>query len=271
MSSANVTTLCRYGCWQCEARFVGGGWTPGDGAAGTACPQHYSDSCLLNGTRACFSTALDAWSAVWDLRRSVLLLKYEAHNASPLKLALQEGSTDFIAKAPLPSKMRAAGVSSLRLNVIEMWRPSCLANISHHRYNLHNKEVVLINETEKHESQAKSYRGLRSAGVNVLLLSYADVLWRTPAVLQRLRSFLPGGTLAGIRADFQPILGRDFFPGNKWKVDGTIESYAKAHPPSRFGYDVQRRECKATSTSQALRDSHAGSQEAEAFLRAESA
>ena len=89
-------------------------------------------------------------------------------------------------------------------------------------------------------------------------------------VLKRLRAFLPGGLLDGVNFQFTPKLGRDVFPGNHWKVQGsaetlnlcrvstvrvrswtrrltqvkgTVESYAKAHLPWQVGYDPKARSC----------------------------
>ena len=32
------------------------------------------------------------------------------------------------------------------------------------------------------------------------------------------------------------VLGRDVFPGNHWKVQGTVLGFARAHPPRSLGY-----------------------------------
>ena len=32
------------------------------------------------------------------------------------------------------------------------------------------------------------------------------------------------------------MLGRDVFPGNHWKVQGTVLGFARAHPPRSLGY-----------------------------------
>ena len=278
MSSSNVTTLCRYNCWQCEAHFVltskrkrphvpgpppacnetpRARPAPGDHKSimPARCRYRPNTTIYVN-----FTSALKLWSAVWDVRRPVLLLKYGGH-PDPSNLVFRYRSQWFIAKASqqLPREMLAAGVRSLRLNIVQMWRPWCLANMSkHHR---------VVDEAKLFEQQVSLYRAFRAAGVNVLLLSYADVLWRTPTVLERLRSFLPDGRLAGVHPDFLPTLGRDIFPDNLWKARGTLSSFARANPPSTFGYDADRLACKTTSTVTRTSGPHAPST-AEAFLRA---
>ena len=47
---------------------------------------------------------------------------------------------------------------------------------------------------------------------------------------------MPCGALRGITTDFEPVLGRDVFPGNHWKVQGTVLGFARAHPPRSLGY-----------------------------------
>ena len=46
-----------------------------------------------------------------------------------------------------------------------------------------------------------------------------------------------GGTsIHAILCDLLVQLGRDVFPGNHWKVQGTVLGFARAHPPRSLGY-----------------------------------
>lgn len=252
MSSSNVTTLCRQGCWQCEARF-----TRGNSSAG----------CVKASHNRTFAEALKQWSSVWDLTRPVLFNKFgKAVDAG--RLVRKTGSQDFIAaavKEDMPPKMLAAGVTSLRLSIVQMWRPLCLANLSSHFRHL----PFLSKEAARIADGARSHRAFRAAGVNVVLVSYADLLWRPRAVLQRLRSpdFLPGGLLDGINLEFVPRRGRDIFAGNQWKVHETLINYAAAHPAASLGYNLERRSCSNTTATAALSAAYF---RAAAYLRHES-
>ena len=108
--------------------------------------------------------------------------------------------------------MLDAGVTSLRLSIVQVWRPLCLANLSSHFIRMVNEEgehAAVEFDANWIEKGVYAHRAFREAGVNVLLLSYADLLWRPDVVLQRLRSFLPGELLHGVHFDFEPKLGRD--------------------------------------------------------------
>ena len=41
--------------------------------------------------------------------------------------------------------------------------------------------------------------------------------------------------MSACTAGFLPP-GRDVFPGNHWKVQGTVLGFARAHPPRSLGY-----------------------------------
>ena len=255
MSSRNVSTLCKEGCWQCEARFL---WKNGS-------------ECVKAGYSFSFEKALKNWSAIWDLTRPVLFLKY-GQKADPSKLVVATGSQDFIAETSrnLPREMVTQGVTSLRLSILQMWRPLCLANLSSHfrKKNSSLQEKLVREEARLIEASAQEHHAFRAAGVNVLLVSYADLLWRPQIVVRRLSSkLLPGGLLNGVNFNFQPKLGRDIFPGNKWKVQGSLSSFAEANPPATLGYDLKSRSCSDSTSTNALSDVY---HKAAAYLREES-
>lgn len=252
MSSDNVTTVCSMGCWQCEAHFYRHNKSDG----------RWSDAHCKepNPTNKQFATALSDWSNYWNLTRPVLLLKYGG-GQDPGKKIILTGSQDFIkeASSQLPAPMLDAGVTSLRLSIVQVWRPLCLANLSSHFIRMVNEEgehAAVEFDANWIEKGVYAHRAFREAGVNVLLLSYADLLWRPDVVLQRLRSFLPGELLHGVHFDFEPKLGRDIFPGNHLKVHGSLTSFGKEHPPISLDYDLKRSMCKCSASTDVLNMSY---------------
>jgi hypothetical protein len=165
---------------------------------------------------------LEVLSRFWDLRRPVLLIKL-------LKDPMMRMTT-----APLPLRMVEAGIRRLAPFVVQMWWPPCLLPLSR-RFVAAYADPPRV-EQRIHERLAARHRELRAAGVPVLLVSYADLLWRPNRTLARLKAFVPCGALRGITTDFEPVLGRDVFPGNHWKVQGTVLGFARAHPPRSLGY-----------------------------------
>jgi len=75
----------------------------------------------------------------------------------------------------------------------------------------------------------------------VMVLSYADLLFRPAYALERLQDFLPEAGLLDIA--FRPKLGVDIFPQNEWKAEGSVADYAREHTPESVGYDTRTRTC----------------------------
>ena len=169
---------------------------------------------------------LEVLSRFWELSLPVLLVKMLE---DVVKLTT----------APLPLSMGQAGIQRLTHYVVQMWWPTCLLPLT---------KTFLVNQEEKHlmdpyvteqtmhKSMATRHRALRAAGVPVLLISYADLLWRPDRTLSRLRSFVPCTALDRVSTDAELMMGLDVFPGNKWKVNGTVRGFASRHPPSSLGY-----------------------------------
>ena len=162
-------------------------------------------------------------SDIWDLKKPVLFLKFASGGCDddPAKFIAHGRSPDVVTGAKLPRRLLAEGVTSLRLDIVQVWRPLCLSMLSRH---FKGTPEATKKEENKIEEEARAHRAYKAAGVNVLLVSYADLLWRPEVVLKRLHAFLPDGLLDGVNFEFMPKLGRDIFPGNRWKVQGSAET-----------------------------------------------
>ena len=137
-----------------------------------------------------------------------------------------------------PESMLKRGIRRLEVLVVQMWRPHCLdrlsSAISSGRANASHMPVLVAFMAE-HNMQ------LRKAGCAVLVVSFADLLWQPHRSVLRMQRFLPFGLR--LRGDFLPVVGRDVFPGNHWKVNRTVAEYASAHPAESVGCDQTSRLC----------------------------
>ena len=159
-------------------------------------------------------------SDIWDLKKPVLLLKFGTvgYEDDPAHFIANGRSPDVVTGAKLPRRLLAEGVTSLRLDIVQVWRPLCLSKLSSH---FKGTQEAAKREANLIEEEARAHRAYKAAGVNVLLLSYADLLWHPEVALKRLHAFLPDGLLDGVNVEFTPKLGRDIFRGNQWKVQGS--------------------------------------------------
>ena len=62
----------------------------------------------------------------------------------------------------------------------------------------------------------------------VLVVSYADLLWRQQRTLARLR--FPARLQNDLSPSFVPRLDHDVFKGNHWKVHGSLEASRTTAP-----------------------------------------
>jgi len=89
-----------------------------------------------------------------------------------------------------------------------------------------------VKELENLEAAAAAHAWAQAAGVKNIVLNLADLLWRPAQSVERLKGFLPCVAGRGFDTGFVPVLGRDIFPENKFKVHGSIRSCVKAEPTS---------------------------------------
>eukprot|EP00310_Coccolithus_braarudii_P002706 CAMPEP_0183378638 /NCGR_PEP_ID=MMETSP0164_2-20130417/125020_1 /TAXON_ID=221442 /ORGANISM="Coccolithus pelagicus ssp braarudi, Strain PLY182g" /LENGTH=203 /DNA_ID=CAMNT_0025556207 /DNA_START=538 /DNA_END=1149 /DNA_ORIENTATION=+ len=137
-----------------------------------------------------------------------------------------------------------------RISQVQMWRPWCLARLSNRRVPSLNASTRmepwpgLATETSQElESMAARNAALRAARLPVIMLSYAELLWWPQRTLARLQDFMPCGHLLDLSTHFVPVMNVDIFKGNHWKVQGSLDSFAKSHPPGSCGYANASRSC----------------------------
>lgn len=221
MSSPHLSTLCSYNSWQCE-----GQWILEDAVS------NKTNGIVGQNWRT--RNLLPTFSEVWDLDREVLFDK------SPHFLLDNVESIHKHLVAALPDKMLQAGIRRLDAAYIMMWRPTCLGFLAGHSEKWSTKQfamrmlAVLRQLVEVHKL-------VRTMGLPILVICQGDLLWDAGATLRRIESFLP--CLHSVTNDFVPTLGKDVFPGNQWKVDGSLKTYSESIKPESIGYDVRSRNC----------------------------
>ena len=217
MSSKELGTLCRAGVWQCE----------GDNVlcSGESCRYEWARNRAINedvrdpGWN--YTTALREWSNYWPLDRHVLLEK------TPSQWLRIKDTVKGLRAAPLPQRFVQLGVRRLTIKVVLMWRPWCLALLSSTARKSQSKNYTrwAIDElVHLNSAFAARHRALTAAGVPCLVISYSDLLFRFDDTARRLKGFLP--CLGKLNNSFVPVLGRDIFPGNQWKVRGSVASFS---------------------------------------------
>ena len=210
-----------------------------------------------------YTIALDLFSRIWDLRRPVLL---EKTPSQWLRIkSMVEGVRDAMSQQAIQMPFFArAGVRTLNVHAVLMWRPWCLCAISSHarRYEVTGAktndstqwaqaEFVRLNRglVERHQALTKRLR------VPTLILSYADVIWRPARSASRLETFLPA--LFPLNASFVPRLGDEIFRGNQFKVKGSIDTYASKLPaPQTIGLDLETGFCAVNALNGRYNPSH---------------
>jgi len=214
MSSSNLATLCSSRRWQCEGREI----MMKHGRSGEPSEWDYEDM-------------LAQYSEYWNLSRPVFLEK------TPSQIFAVQREHDGVLRARLPPKLRNKhGVKHLDTIYVLMWRPVCLGVLSSHLEQEEKKELDYL------QRLVDAHRYLTRIGVPVLVINYADLVWRPELTLRRLSSFLP--CLGQLDIDFVPREGKDVFRGNKWKVSGSVREFGRRVDPERCcDYSVEQRRC----------------------------
>ena len=186
-----------------------------------------------------YSIALDAWSQYWDLSRPVLLEK------TPAQWKRIKSMVKGVQTTALPTRMIDAGIRSLDVKAIFLWRPWCLHNISSHaqqEIGANGLDAFLALEHMHNVKLAQRQRVLgEKMGVDVLTISLADLMWRPEETIARVEGFLP--ELGSLDINYEPQLGVDVFSGNHWKLTASIVNFGVENPPETMGYDLATGEC----------------------------
>ena len=239
MSSAHVSTLCAAGSWQCEGTGVAtAAGLPPENAHTTGAPLSPP---VFAHELGLYRQRLRAYGRVWDLQRPVLVDK----SPGPTMRAL-----NFIHEALRQYEPGTVpGVDTLSQSYVIMWTPWCLLPMLHSASRESGGDQATAPEMELATRALYLYETLRAAhlllqkfGTPALVVSYADLLWRTDATAQRLVRFMP--CLNALDTGFAPKPGVDVVDDNHWKAHGTTQQYGASHPPDLVGYSLSERRCR---------------------------
>ena len=246
MSSGGVADLCRARTWECEGgklHLTQGGALPSEFSEQEWAPRSQRLAWLN------LTAKLSLYARFWQLERPLLLVKDAGFllPESPLVDALE-----WIRLAEsVPLRMREAGIRRLSTAYLLVWRPVCLARLSANSANgtltsSSFRELLLL------EKQVEWHRHVSARDGNILVVSFADLLWEPALTSARLSAFLPCS--APFDAEYAPRAGVDVFPENQWKVRSSISSYGESHPSFRFDYSTKKRRCIAVPAFSAQHD-----------------
>lgn len=216
MSSPKLATLCSAGTWQCE-----GQWIRSD----------------LNQKKQ----RLEPYSMVWDLDRPVFIDKFPGYGGEHLDSAyVQPWLTE-----PMPPAMVSRGIQDIELAYILMWRPVCLSQMSSHAVDKilkHGVYQFARHELSFLENTTSNYQQLVEKRMPVMVINLGDMLWNSEMSQSRLEEFLP--CLGKLDFGFIPKQGKDVFPCNMWKTEGSIKSFSTIiDPKEKYGYQAESGHC----------------------------
>lgn len=179
--------------------------------------------------------AVATWGRIWDLRKPVLLEKTPHlwfRGADVLHNALVHY------RGPWPLR-------KIRPVYAMMWKPLCLQKLSSHFRKGFKKDPVkhLDYAVAAVERAVELVHWAKRVGARMIVLNYADLLWRPGIVSARLKALLPCVADFEFDAQWTPKLHADIYPGNRFKPAGTTFSYGKAHPPASQCYNLEASSC----------------------------
>jgi len=257
MSSTKVATMCNGGSWQCEVS------RDEDLCKNCRDANRTHESlpcvqCVAGGSKAVdavtdFAANLELLAPFWlkQTGRSVLAVKWaplrfgavDSKGTQPAsKLAPESLYRSDVASIDLealettgvPRDLASQGVTRVRWAVVIMYRPWCMWSMSRHATSDRgvNRSAWASTTLFELEDLAATHRELRRRNVPVLVMSYAQLLWRPWSVERRAAVFAP--CVGALNLSFVPRLGIDVFEENELKVDGSIRSYGASVPPETF-------------------------------------
>lgn len=139
-------------------------------------------------------------------------------------------------EANLPAKLQRLGIDDLEVTYIMMWRPVCLNAFSTHE-ETHDQRL----EFNQFEEMVKGHRYLVSEGARVVVVSFADLIWRPKESVLRLNKLMP--ELGPLDPEFSAIPGVHVVPGNQWKAKGSVAEFGRSLDPASLRYDVESSSC----------------------------
>lgn len=218
MSSPHVTTLCSANVWECE----------GDQIIGMdpAVPRLWK------------------FGEIWDLDKSVFLEK----GPRRLEKTMSERGQLVWERRHLPEVYVSHGINTISLAYIIMFRPICLSWLSHNaKDSMDHDEIGFVREElAMLEEAVTTHQMLTRGDAPVLIVNIADMMWRSWRSQESLEHFLP--CVGPLDFDYVPVLGKDIFEGNEWKMAGSIKSFGESvDPQACCKYNIETSRCEAES------------------------
>lgn len=216
MSSEKVSTLCAGESWQCEGSAL------------------IHASLLKEKGWLEDSNPLKWFSQYWNDGRQVLherLFPDQEQYMTAIRNSVSKVNSE------MPDALADLGVKTVKPVYAIMWTPLCVRKLSNDTH-LPDAE----SEVSTLEKLKEQHAALIEKNEPVIVISYADLLWRTDETVARLQKFLP--CVGTLDADYVPVLGRDVFPENKFKARGSVRKFGESNDPtSCCGFDVMMHSC----------------------------
>lgn len=241
MSSTNISTFCPGRTWKCE------GFRK---AMKFACPN--KTMCLRDKRQLPPAhrqeeprktiNLLNLLSTGWNLTRPILHDKLFPQEPGYTKLWEESLSTE-----KLSSEMSIHGIEKVLPAYVMMWTPLCVMAVASKSRGklsvLESARTLLQREVWNLQRMRQQHEALMKSRTPVLVISYADLLFRQHHTVDRMNGFLPCAG-SSMNAHFTPRMGIDIFPRNKWKVRSTIHDFSsKLDPYECCGYDLKESTC----------------------------
>jgi len=238
MSSPSIATYCSGKTWQCE------GYAK---AKMFACPG--TTECLrdkrqllpkqVQGQRREVNL-FDLFGLDYNLTRPIFHDKL-----FPREPGYTELWEETLQRSKVAPEMAKVGIRKIIPVYMIMWTPPCLLNVQTRSLMAlqgPRARKFLQHEVWNLQRMRQQHEALVKAGTPVLVISYADLLFREQHTLDRMNTFLP--CAGGVNADYVPQMNVDVFPENKWKVRGTVHDFSQGLDPVQCcAYDVDQHKC----------------------------
>jgi len=208
MSSPKVATLCKSNFWQCEGHKL-------LESLGHGLATDEIDTDFM----------LTTYSNFWDLNRSVLLDK-KTKNMEHL-----DQQDALLLKTGPPAAMRQHGIKRIETAYVIMYKPLCLWPMSSDLQELvrSNAESYVRSELKRVVELVDIHKYFASQGKPPMVVNYADMVWNPEYVQRELKKYLP--CVGDLDIDYQPVLGKDVYPGNHMKIKSGVKSYGLSTNP----------------------------------------
>mmetsp|Transcript_94313 Transcript_94313/g.148363 ORF Transcript_94313/g.148363 Transcript_94313/m.148363 type:complete len:390 (+) Transcript_94313:60-1229(+) len=213
MSSKHVSSLCSGKTWQCEGFTIAG-----RGAIHE-------------------KKVLSKIAPYWNMARPVLMDKLFPDEKGYTEAIQYELQND------MPTVFADMGINNVKRAYIIMWTPLCVRKLAKSPLNPRFGKSGAESEVGTLEQLKELHTSLLDSNKKVIVISYADLLWRPKETAARLVKFLP--CAKGFDGSFVPEKGVDVFNGNLWHVHGSTSTYGEKHDSAECcGYNIEKRVCE---------------------------